>query len=748
MKKISKICLASAALLLLWACFDFYHYFVIGTRLTQYYEESDIISRLVGSSLFSAAAKILLAVFAAAVGYRKSRLRKTISSAFAISLLLCISVMGTWLTSMACLTVVTAQEIYDAMYEQSRGFADSIGRYSLLSEFYDKDYSRYHYQYERPDFLEYLILDAIGGHTSSSYHTSGHYGSSGSKLIRDLTYNMDTAVLFYDSTGNLIHDSRDDILYFDYYTQDEWDSGMDSTSGLHYGWIDIGDGKEEKDNPYSLLRDLYRDTGSLRDISIMKIKGSFEGTQLKPSAIYYATDDLVLDVIEGDSSFWTGPDSYSYLTSDVDKTGNLDWQLLFDNSGENGEIPGTFYVTHPKMWDYKENILAYDGQTYESLAALTESLDLPLKDSADYYGNSISALNEILLFDRYTGSEFSSEEYLSTGKYTIDFYLVTAMRGSPLACAMSALRNIYIATGLFALILIAFVRGAIIKRLIKPISDIANNMKGEWKSIYRPENAPRMWREAEKLSMGYDLERDRRRMKDNEIMRLDTALKFAKNAEQNRRQMTSNIAHELKTPLAVIHSYAEGLKEHIAEDKRDKYINVILSETERTVRIVLEMLDLSRLEAGKVKLSRDEFSLISLTKSVFEKLGMAAQAKKLQIDFDFPQDFTVMADESRIGQVIENFASNAIKYTPANGHILVKIRKNHSGTVFTMENDSQPFSDEALEKIWDTFYRANSSRSNDGTGLGLAISKNIIELHGGKCSVRNTNSGVEFSFVI
>ena len=201
MKKISKICLASAALLLLWACFDFYHYFVIGTRLTQYYEESDIISRLVGSSLFSAAAKILLAVFAAAVGYRKSRLRKTISSAFAISLLLCISVMGIWLTSMACLTVVTAQEIYDAMYEQSRGFADSIGRYSLLSEFYDKDYSRYHYQYERPDFLEYLILDAIGGHTSSSYHASGHYGSSGSKLIRDLTYNMDTAVLFYDSTS-------------------------------------------------------------------------------------------------------------------------------------------------------------------------------------------------------------------------------------------------------------------------------------------------------------------------------------------------------------------------------------------------------------------------------------------------------------------------------------------------------------------------------------------------------------------
>ena len=74
------------------------------------------------------------------------------------------------------------------------------------------------------------------------------------------------------------------------------------------------------------------------------------------------------------------------------------------------------------------------------------------------------------------------------------------------------------------------------------------------------------------------------------------------------------------------------------------------------------MLDLSRLEAGKVKLSRDDFSLIALTRSIFEKLEMAAQAKDLQIDFNFPDDFTITADESRIAQVVENFATNAIKY--------------------------------------------------------------------------------------
>ena len=190
------------------------------------------------------------------------------------------------------------------------------------------------------------------------------------------------------------------------------------------------------------------------------------------------------------------------------------------------------------------------------------------------------------------------------------------------------------------------------------------------------------------------------------------------------------------------------MKEHIAEDKRDKYIDVILSEAARTDGMVLEMLDLSRLEAGKVKLSRDDFSLPSLTRSIFDKLERAAQAKELQIEFLFPDDFTITADEGRMAQVIENFATNAVKYTPAGGHITVKIQNGRSDTLFSIENDSAPLSSEARSKIWDTFYRVDESRSGGGTGLGLAIARSIIELHGGRCSVRNTRSGVAFGFTI
>ena len=212
--------------------------------------------------------------------------------------------------------------------------------------------------------------------------------------------------------------------------------------------------------------------------------------------------------------------------------------------------------------------------------------------------------------------------------------------------------------------------------------------------------------------------------------------------------MVSNIAHELKTPLAVIHSYAEGLKEHIAEDKRDRYLDVILAEAGRADAMVLQMLDLSRLEAGKVKIERTQFSLEAMAREIFGRLEVEARARGLELEFDFAGDVQVQADEARIAQVVENYATNAVKYAPEGGHITVSARRK-SGTVrFAVENSGPPLPDEVLGKVWDSFYRADESRTGEGTGLGLAIARSIIELHGGACAARNTAGGVEFSFTL
>ena len=94
------------------------------------------------------------------------------------------------------------------------------------------------------------------------------------------------------------------------------------------------------------------------------------------------------------------------------------------------------------------------------------------------------------------------------------------------------------------------------------------------------------------------------------------------------------------------------------------------------------------------------------------------------------------------------WSSSVRNFADTGGHISVTIQTDHSSTSFHIENDSEPLSSEALSKVWDTFYRTDEARSGGGTGLGLAIAKSIVDLHGGKCSVRNTKSGVEFGFTI
>ena len=234
----------------------------------------------------------------------------------------------------------------------------------------------------------------------------------------------------------------------------------------------------------------------------------------------------------------------------------------------------------------------------------------------------------------------------------------------------------------------------------------------------------------------------------NRIQQLETALNYAKEAEENRRRLINALAHELKTPLAVVHGYAEGLQEGIAEDKKAHYLSVLLEESEKMDAMVKEMLDFSRLEAGKVTLDTEQFSLNEMTTQVFDRLTLSARQRDLTVLFEQTEELTVMADKNRIRQVITNLADNAIKYTTRGGNIRVLVYKKYGSAWLAIENDCEPFSQDALEHIWDSFYRMDVARSSSGTGLGLAIVKSIVTLHRGSCYVQNTKTGVRFSFSI
>ena len=703
--------------------------------------------------------------------------KKHTRSLAAIGARLGIFIFSLWFLCMSILTWGTAQYVFSDLATGGIDYAEYALMSGRLDDWFSLDDEYAQSRHNVPGALEYNMNMAIAcakrGLISPRFDGYPSMEKTFS-VFNDQYIDCDTAIVFLDKEGNILRESSD-FAYFSYIPQNQWEAGADETSAC--GWIDLNN---EADPRYSIFRTAYAGTNDLYDLNIIRITGYMDGSRIEPLAMAFSTLGAYYNALDAASPGWntesepgssemivsedgksatvsvTGGKSATppYSVSELDAIGLLEWDERFDYTAQADPTKElvTIYANRPEMTLYEpDGPVRYQTENYDNLLALLKTMGY-YKDKGRntfYSGASQFDLWNMVVFS--SAGIYDLRDYVPDGSEPFpdaEYTVMTAMQASPLKIAMSFLRNMYLITFSVALLGFLYINSRVRKHLIIPLQMMNEGIASNWTHISAlNEKAPK-WKEPYELWEHYRQTQDALQNNKNEITRLNTALEYAKTAEQNRRQMTSNIAHELKTPLAVIHSYAEGLKEHIAEDKRDKYIDVILSEAERTDSMVLEMLDLSRLEAGKVKLSRDDFSLIALTRSIFEKLEMAAQAKDLQIDFNFPDDFTITADESRIAQVVENFATNAIKYAPTGGHISVTIQTDHSSTSFHIENDSEPLSSEALSKVWDTFYRTDEARSGGGTGLGLAIAKSIVDLHGGKCSVRNTKLGVEFGFTI
>ena len=644
-----------------------------------------------------------------------------------------------WLFGMYCATSVTAEYAAERFIQDHGERADDLMKQDISIRMdhaaeYDARYANY---------SKNLLWTAMGDGLFRHW-TPLTEGEGGFLPRRDGEEAVWQASAVFDAQGNLLVGSWEDYVYFEYITEEQWKAGEERLGNNARAIFDrqyLNEaGREALNSSFHF------------NAEALRLTGSFDGETFIP---------VTMEYIDGDA-FWTSlteQGSGNYTTSGIVEKYDLPWITFYENP--DALPPGTETVTFYSDWFdvcYNEPspALSYRGERYENVAALVSALGPELKNGRQN-PNKFEGWKQILASMsycyEYDGTIYCTPYYYGPGTYedggeTLHFYLVSVVYASPWRTALGELRGFYVVTFLLGAVLTLLVLRILRRELIRPVRLVEEALR-ERKSLLALEPGEDWsWREGEALKQSFYLAADRGRSDQNEITRLNTALDFAKTAEENRRQMTSHIAHELKTPLAVVHSYAEGLKEHIAEDKRDKYLDVILSETERMDAMVLEMLDLSRLEAGKVKLARDTFSLAELTRSIFEKLERAAEAKELQLTFRFPEDTTITADEGRIAQVVENFATNAVKYTPVGGKIAVSIQRRWDKITFAVENSCPPLSDEALSKVWDTFYRADEARSGGGTGLGLAIAKSIIELHGGKCEAHNSHNGVYFAFTI
>ena len=213
--------------------------------------------------------------------------------------------------------------------------------------------------------------------------------------------------------------------------------------------------------------------------------------------------------------------------------------------------------------------------------------------------------------------------------------------------------------------------------------------------------------------------------------------------ENQRKEFVAAVSHELKTPLAVIQAYAEGILDGISGENREKYLHVILEETKRMDKLVYDMLENSRLEAGAERLELKEHDLNSLAQKAGERFEKRLLGTGISFVLELSDEPEIYSfDLNRIDQVTENFLTNALFHTKPGGRIILKV----SGGELSCENTGEPIKDTDKAYIWDKFYKADKSRtrSGRGTGLGLSIAKNILNLHHAEYGVENTTEGVRF----
>ena len=225
--------------------------------------------------------------------------------------------------------------------------------------------------------------------------------------------------------------------------------------------------------------------------------------------------------------------------------------------------------------------------------------------------------------------------------------------------------------------------------------------------------------------------------------------------DEMRKSFISDVSHELKTPIALIQGYSEGLLENVNSDEESRkfYAEVILDETNKMDKLVKQLLELMKLEYGKREFNDTEFNIVELEKEVVRKSKVMLEERNVEVEFETEDEINVTADDFYIEQVISNYLTNAIKHVKeVDGKKIIritnKINKKNNKVRISVFNTGDKIAEENINRIWNRFYKIDESRNrNDGgTGIGLSFVKAIMNNYKNDYGVTNKEDGVEFYF--
>jgi two-component system phosphate regulon sensor histidine kinase PhoR len=226
-----------------------------------------------------------------------------------------------------------------------------------------------------------------------------------------------------------------------------------------------------------------------------------------------------------------------------------------------------------------------------------------------------------------------------------------------------------------------------------------------------------------------------------------------KQLERTREEFVANVSHELRTPLSLIKGYVETLIDGAKDNPEvaTKFLQTIQRNGERLQFLIEDLLTISELESGRLKMNLQSVRLHSLVDRVLEDFKTQADAHRVELKNDVP-DVAARADSDRLQQVLGNLIGNAINYGRADGHVAVSGNLRNGNTIeLCVQDDGPGIPPEALERVFERFYRVDKARSREqgGTGLGLSIVKHIVQSHGGKVWARSElGKGAAFYFTL
>lgn len=413
---------------------------------------------------------------------------------------------------------------------------------------------------------------------------------------------------------------------------------------------------------------------------------------------------------------------------------------------------------------YNVMLMLIDSATDDKLSSVPYGDQRLLKRRVEAYifGKNMPQASVLKNHDNYiiqkTYDYLTDSYYLDSWGYFSDnrtIFLISIPLAS-IRDSVSLANRFLTYVGVAALLLGSLVIYLTTKRITSPILQLANLSE---KMSALDFDVKYMGREQDEIGvLGHSMNKLSDTLKDT-IEKLQSAnQQLQKDIEQKeridemRKDFIANVSHELKTPIALIQGYAEGLTEGMAEDagSRDYYCEVIMDEANKMNKMVRQLLALTALEFGNDTPQMERFDLTELIRGVISYADILIQQKEAVVKFENPGAIYVYADEFKIEEVITNYLNNAMNHLEGERTIVITAEDNGEEALVTVYNTGQNIPEEDIPNLWTKFFKVDKAHTREygGSGIGLSIVRAIMDSHNKACGVRNVRDGVEFWFTL